>query len=304
MGKQRPGRESAIQLMESDDHDEWEAAFRSYSRSVKRLSEEKGKPGLVELDQWWRSVRTTMPKNIVTDEGGAYLSKDDLVKLMQWKLWIGTNRPTLLAYAKATDAKQVKAKSSKAFQLLPRHSSSPATSSPRSRTPTAASGAAGAAPRAGREAVKKAVLTLTSDLKGVGPATASAILAAWCGSCPFDADEVRTPRERRRQGGKRAYSLGEYLEVREALDAKATSLGAGWDAERVRKALWSRTIHSRFAMEVPAVAPPPPASAATAASAAPTKTKTSSSPESARSASSSRGGGASSPPSRSKSRKH
>lgn len=30
----------------------------SYPRSVKRLSEENGKSGLVELDQWWRSVRT------------------------------------------------------------------------------------------------------------------------------------------------------------------------------------------------------------------------------------------------------
>lgn len=41
------------------------------------------------------------------DEGEAYLSKDDLVKVVQWKLWIGANRPSLLAYAKSTDGKQV-----------------------------------------------------------------------------------------------------------------------------------------------------------------------------------------------------
>lgn len=41
------------------------------------------------------------------------------------------------------------------------------------------------------DAVKAAVKTLSSDLKGVGPATASAVLCALCGGCPFDADEVQ-----------------------------------------------------------------------------------------------------------------
>lgn len=31
--------------------------FASYDESVKRLSQEKGRAGLVELDRWWREVR-------------------------------------------------------------------------------------------------------------------------------------------------------------------------------------------------------------------------------------------------------
>ncbi|CAM9519030.1 unnamed protein product, partial [Hapterophycus canaliculatus] len=158
----------------------------------------------------------------------------------------------------------VKAKSREAFKYLPRHSSSPLPSSP-PRTPSVASGTVDSAPRVSTDAVKKAIKTLSSDIKGVGPATASAVLAAWCGGCPFDADEVI---DAVRRTGKREYSLNEYLEVHETLDAKASSLGAQWDAERVRKALWSRAMHSRFSMAVPAVALAPPTEPEAAAVAA------------------------------------
>ncbi|CAB1118238.1 unnamed protein product [Ectocarpus sp. CCAP 1310/34] len=132
---------------------------------------------------------------------------------------------------------EVKAKSTLAFQQLPRPSS-----------PTTATAAARASP----EAVSRAVNALTKDLYGVGPATASAVLAAECGGCPFDADEVIDAVKR---SGKRQYSLKEYLEVHEALDQKAASLGTPWDAERVRKAIWSCAMHSRFGMTVPPVSP-------------------------------------------------
>lgn len=39
-------------------------------------------------------------------------------------------------------------------------------------------------------------------------------------------------------------------QVQEALDDKAKSLGSPWDAERVRKALWSCAMHSRFGLSV------------------------------------------------------
>ncbi|CAM9563595.1 unnamed protein product [Ectocarpus fasciculatus] len=241
----RKGSEKAIRLMDSDNKLEWEAAFQSYADSVQRLSEEKGKSELVELDQWWR---TELPAALVSRGATPYLLKDELVKVVQWKLWIGQMRPSLLQRAKETSPNTVKAKSTLAFQHLPRPSSSIA------------------AARASPEAVSRAVNALTKDLYGVGPATASAVLAAGCGGCPFDADEVIDAVKR---SGKRQYSLKEYLEVHEALDQKAASLGTPWNAERVRKALWSSAMHSRFGMTVPPVSPTPVSpETATAAAAA------------------------------------
>lgn len=56
------------------------------------------------------------------------------------------------------------------------------------------------------------------------------------------------------------------LQVHQALDAKAARLGAPWDAERVRKALWSRAMHSRFQMTVPPIENLPPRAATSSSS--------------------------------------
>ncbi|CAM9621401.1 unnamed protein product [Choristocarpus tenellus] len=81
-------------------------------------------------------------------------------------------------------------------------------------------------------------------LKGVGPATASAVLAAYCGACPFMADEVI---DAVMGTGQRKYTIGEYLQVQQALSEKALELGGDpWDAERVGKALWACAMVSRY----------------------------------------------------------
>lgn len=41
-----------------------------------------------------------------------------------------------------------------------------------------------------------------------------------------------------------------FPQVQETLEEKAVSLGNPWDAERVRKALWSQAMHSRFGLVV------------------------------------------------------
>lgn len=40
-------------------------------------------------------------------------------------------------------------------------------------------------------------------------------------------------------------------QVQEVLAAKAERLGNPWNAERVRKAIWSRAMHSRFGLDPP-----------------------------------------------------
>eukprot|EP00904_Undaria_pinnatifida_P002693 jgi/Undpi1/12424/HiC_scaffold_5.g02096.m1 len=232
MPKLRAGSEAAARLLESDAAEDWAAAFACYEDSVRRLSEEKGRLGLVELDAWWR---TELPAALRSRAPEAFLTKEELVKVVRWKLWMGVVRPNLLRFATETDPKQVKAKSREAFRFLPRSSTSPSK------------GGDGDVARMSRGPLKNAVNALTSDLKGVGPATASAVLAAACSGCPFDADEVI---DAVMMTGTRKYNLAEYLQVQEKLEEKAVSLGSPWDAERVRKALWSQAMHSRFGLVV------------------------------------------------------
>lgn len=236
MPKLRAGSEAAARLLESDAAEEWAAAFACYEDSVRRLSEEKGRLGLVELDAWWR---TELPSTLRSRAPEPYLTKDELVKVVRWKLWMGVVRPNLLRFATETDPKQVKAKSREAFRFLPENSSLPTSPSEGRGDSTAA--------RISRGPLKNAVTALTAELKGVGPATASAVLAAACGGCPFDADEVI---DAVMMTGTRKYSLPEYLQVQETLEEKAVSLGNPWDAEGVRKALWSQAMHSRFGLVV------------------------------------------------------
>ena len=95
-------------------------------------------------------------------------------------------------------ARQVKTKSREAFRHLPRPPPrSPSPSEVAHENTAVETAGAGDTERVTSAATKKAVTALTSELKGVGPATASAILAALSGGCPFDADEVSTARRRR-----------------------------------------------------------------------------------------------------------
>ncbi|CAN0340507.1 unnamed protein product, partial [Pylaiella littoralis] len=268
MGKPRPGAEAAQRLLESGTRQEWDSAAHSYTRIVERLSQEKGKGDLVELDRWWRE---DLPKTLRARGAGGgkpFLVKDELVDVVRWKLLVGQMRATLLPFAKSTNPATVKAKSREAFEHLsgyyPRSSPS-SPSAPSSPSSSLCHAATSASMRVPEETVKLAVKTLEKDLKGVGPATASAVLAALCGGCPFLADEVI---EAVKGLGNRDYTIKTYLQVHDALAEKAKTLGTPWDAERVRKALWSRAMHARFDLPLPLPPPPPPPPAAAAAAAA------------------------------------
>ena len=91
------------------------------------------------------------------------------------------------------------------------------------------------------EGVDAAVAHLShKECRGVGPATASYVLAAWDPArYPCFSDEAAEG-----AGFPREYTRGVYSEFAAALQAKAAELGEGWTPERVGRALWAEGLSS------------------------------------------------------------
>ncbi|CAN1781310.1 hypothetical protein LINPERHAP1_LOCUS15396 [Linum perenne] len=136
---------------QSSDISLWKDALESYPARIASLN----KPDLVPLDEFYR---VELPSSINRRNPNPHITTPELAKLMRWKLSRGKWRPRLLDFVSSLEEELVKSASGKAFELLPD--------------------------------LSKAVSALTV-LKGVGPATASAILAAYSPDvAPFMSDEV------------------------------------------------------------------------------------------------------------------
>lgn len=57
----------------------------------------------IALNNTWQDL----PSAIRSRGNDLYVTKEELVKVVQWKLWVGAVRPNLLRFAKETNASQV-----------------------------------------------------------------------------------------------------------------------------------------------------------------------------------------------------
>ncbi|XP_058069674.1 uncharacterized protein LOC131218841 isoform X2 [Magnolia sinica] len=186
----------------------WKDAVGSYNTRIRSM----GKPDLIGLDDFYR---TELPLLLRKRDPSPYITQPELYKLMQWKLARGKWRPRLLDFISSLDGTQVESTSHKAFQSLP--------------------------------SVREAVIEL-STLKGVGPATASAVLAAYAPDiAPFMSDEAMVAA----LGSSKDYSLKQYLIFAEKLQTKAKQeLSVGGDLltpSDVEMALWSSAMGGKSA---------------------------------------------------------
>ncbi|KAL4987594.1 hypothetical protein BDW68DRAFT_187929 [Aspergillus falconensis] len=125
----------------------------------------------LELDVWRYDVLPALVEERRLGKGrrGGHLSKEDLVRLMEWKLKHGVYRPALLGMIRQNKEKTISDATASAFSSLP----------------------ASDEENESFEAIERALSTLVTPLRGVGPATASLILSVACPEMiPFYSDDV------------------------------------------------------------------------------------------------------------------
>ncbi|XP_056392536.1 uncharacterized protein LOC130285226 isoform X2 [Hyla sarda] len=186
----------------------------------KRLSEvywevvaEKGakKKQLMELDKWYQEE---LPAKMAAQSHKS-LTLEELGRLMEWKLMRGKFRPRLKQMVASNPAGTVESCTRKAFQLLPDVS---------------------------------AAIDELCQLKGIGPATASAVLAAGAPElAAFMADESveSVPGLSPIQ-----YNVKHYLRYLEEIQLKSDALNKAseekWTPHRVELCLWTWNVAQKL----------------------------------------------------------
>lgn len=160
----------------------------------------QGAAKLAEIDRWYRD---TLP-GAIASRTPAHVTHDELVALTEWKMARGVWRAPNLILVRGNSPEQVVAVSAAALALVPH--------------PT------------------KPVATLAT-LAGVGPATASAVTAAYMPAVYPFFDELVAAQVP--SLGKVAWTLGYYATYAAALRARAEQLGADWTPEMAARALWA-----------------------------------------------------------------
>jgi hypothetical protein len=162
--------------------------------------EQQGVARLAELDHWYRDE---LPGAIAARRP-ASVTLAELVRLTEWKMARGVWRGRNLALVRGNEPGTVTTVSAEAMAATP-HATAP-------------------------------ISTLVK-LDGIGPATASAVLAAYAPrTYPFFDELVAAQVPGL---GVVAWTLGYYARYADALRARAAQLGDGWTPVMVERALWS-----------------------------------------------------------------
>jgi len=168
---------------------------------------------LPEIDAWYAALPQELKRR-----QPVHITKDEFLEILRWKMkrgdWRETNRQRVLN----TDARLIKKTTQEAFAAARDLPETVATASKEFKKP----------------------IQILSELDGVGPATASAVLAAYRPDLyPFFDEWIA---EQIPHLGKVAFTPSYYWKYADALRSKARELreecGEDWNAHEVGQALW------------------------------------------------------------------
>jgi hypothetical protein len=155
---------------------------------------------LAELDRWYGD---DLPAAIAS-RPTPHIVHDELVRLTEWKMARGVWRAPNLVLVRGNAPADVASVSAAALALVP-HPTKP--------------------------------IAMLATLAGVGPATASAVAAAFAPArYPFFDELVAAQVPAL---GKVAWTMGYYAKYAAALNERATALDAAWTPVMVERALWA-----------------------------------------------------------------
>mmetsp|Transcript_4088 Transcript_4088/g.5352 ORF Transcript_4088/g.5352 Transcript_4088/m.5352 type:complete len:255 (-) Transcript_4088:99-863(-) len=193
----RKGVEAAVRLAALDDPILWHRIEGQYGTMIT----EKGGEPLTAMEEWAKNFGVDLREK----DKDKFITSDDLEKIVEWKFKKGKARPGLWKYLK---------------------SNSPASVQSCSRASLA---------KADKDDVDGSIAEMTK-LKGVGAATASAILSFYKPELfVFMDDEVIECLHK----GPRAYTEKIYLALNAQCTELASKLGETWTPSRVGRALWT-----------------------------------------------------------------
>ncbi|MEX2570861.1 MAG: hypothetical protein WD737_06110 [Gemmatimonadota bacterium] len=172
------------------------SALEDYPAVIAR----QGVSRLPELDRWYRDV---LPASIRDRQPGR-VTRDELVRITEWKMARGVWRGRNLALVRGNDPETVAETSERALSQIP-HATKP--------------------------------ISELAKLKGIGPATASAVAAAAAPDVyPFFDELVAAQLS---DLGEVAWTMGYYARYSDLLRSAARDFGDPWTPARLERALWA-----------------------------------------------------------------
>jgi len=228
-------------------HSELMTALDRYPAALElRAAASARSANLVQLDTWYRgSLFPVMKERMTAEENeeadpGVRMTKEELVELMEWKLAVRPHSPS-----PPLSRRQLTGDNSglQRGKWRPRLQSLVASNSPAS--------VRAAVEKAARASTAQGALDALCALSGVGPATASAVLAAWDPETqPFMSDEAMDGAAAYGAGepggaGKREYTVKAWRRYTEEMAERRDK--EGWKSvEDLEKALWSWAVERKY----------------------------------------------------------